>query len=338
VSPQWLLEWWLGTVPLRLLVPIWDHMLRNAGAVPSMMNLQISLVMLQLLHPQLKNICAMNADDTQLAFTLLQSVHLPERHPDWLLERSLQIPLNEGAVQELRERVRVAVLACALEETLVPSVLPLSEVRRTIEFKVFSQPLPLLRPPSRHPPCTCCACPRLVSMLNALAAAAVTLGFVTSLILWLLYGSRSQVQSVTVQVDLLVCLLALSIASFATCRWQWPRPAVAFSTAISIPYATVQVPACLICVLGCCLFKSDWPAGGHWCDHVPEHRAKSNQCDFVWWWPMALCCLLAAAALLQTIAACNSLRRDPMQHECVIFAQCAAREIKFVITSYVRSE
>lgn len=38
----------------------------------------------------------------------------------------------------------------------------------------------------------------------------------------------------------------------------------------------------------------------------------ANQCDFVWWWPMALCCLLAAAALLQTIAACNSLRRGEL--------------------------
>ena len=53
ISPQWLLEWWLRTVPLNSIIPIWDHMLRNADAlVPSLLNLQISLVVLQLLQPQ----------------------------------------------------------------------------------------------------------------------------------------------------------------------------------------------------------------------------------------------------------------------------------------------
>ena len=42
ISPQWLLSFWVGTLPLELIVMIWDHMLRNAhSSTPSVLNLQV---------------------------------------------------------------------------------------------------------------------------------------------------------------------------------------------------------------------------------------------------------------------------------------------------------
>ncbi len=44
IAPQWLLEWWLRTIPLAAIVPIWDHMLRHSDTVvPSLLNLQVAL-------------------------------------------------------------------------------------------------------------------------------------------------------------------------------------------------------------------------------------------------------------------------------------------------------
>ncbi|KAL1530855.1 hypothetical protein AB1Y20_001749 [Prymnesium parvum] len=333
VSSQWLLEWWLGTVPLRLLVPVWDHMLRNAGAMPSMLNLQISLVMLQLLHPQLKNLCASNEDDLQVAFTLLHNVHLPEGHPEWLLERALQIPLNEGAVQEMRERLRVALLERAHEEPWVPSPLPLPEV--------FSKPLPLLRPPTRSVSCCCGGASLPASVLSALAAAVLVMSFAFSLVLWAFYGSR-KVEMVTVQVDLLVCLLVLCLAALVGLRWRWSRPAAAMCTFLGVPYATVEaVTTATRCWAG--LHRTPHWVSTHTANVtraarllarlVPDTAAQWNSaeadgttasmrlppppppsvpvgpsCSLFWWWPLVLCGLLAVAALMQTLSAWGSRR------------------------------
>jgi hypothetical protein len=106
-------------MPLASLIPVWDHILQNAESlVPSLLNLQISLVILQLRQPQLKRLCSSNESDVQAAFTMLQVVQVPDGNPGWLLEKALQIPLSPAAVQEMRERLRAAVLERANLESV----------------------------------------------------------------------------------------------------------------------------------------------------------------------------------------------------------------------------
>ena len=193
-----------------------------------------------------------------MAFALLQDVHLPEAHAGWLLERALQIPLNEAAVQEMRERLRSAVLERAHQESWVPSAFPLPEV--------FSKPLPLLRPLRQAGTCPCCSAPACATLLNAIAAACLASGFVVSCVLWGTHepGEESK-RGMAVTIDLLVCLLVLALASFAAWRWHWPRPAVALCTLLGLSYFTTKAVAV---AAGC------W--GGH------EHGDSKNGTRSLW--------------------------------------------------------
>lgn len=96
VAPRWLLEFWVGTLPLELIVMIWDHMLRNAFTTrPSVLNLQVALVLLQQLQPQLIDLLSVHdaASASHATFTLLQSIHVPDASSGWLLQRAQQVLL-----------------------------------------------------------------------------------------------------------------------------------------------------------------------------------------------------------------------------------------------------
>ena len=113
VAPSWLLEFWVGTLPLELIVMIWDHMVRNAFTTrPSVLNLQVALVLLQQLQPQLCEILTINDATTasHAAFTLLKSIRVPDASSEWLLHRAQQVRLNESAVQDMRLQLRTALV------------------------------------------------------------------------------------------------------------------------------------------------------------------------------------------------------------------------------------
>ena len=133
-APKWMLEFWLGTLPLEMIVIIWDHMLRNASNAntPSVLGLQVGLVLLSHVKPRLDEILSSVAtvrtsgdgattgsrptpsptDEIahHQAFTVLQSIRVPDASAGWLLQRAQRVRLNVAAVQDMRLQLRMAIV------------------------------------------------------------------------------------------------------------------------------------------------------------------------------------------------------------------------------------
>ena len=114
---------------------LWDHMLRGAADAPSpsTLGLQVSLVLLSHLRPQLLTIFAeeRSLELAQFrAFTLLQSVRVPDASAGWLLQRAQQVRLHVAAIKDMRMRVRMALAERRAREptATLPAAEPLPDL------------------------------------------------------------------------------------------------------------------------------------------------------------------------------------------------------------------
>jgi len=93
ITPRWLLEFWVGTLPLGSLLLVWDHLLRYAPTqgTPSTFNLQVALALLELLQPQVSRHLSERMDDVQAVYSRLAGMRLPDGDGSWLLQSALDV-------------------------------------------------------------------------------------------------------------------------------------------------------------------------------------------------------------------------------------------------------
>ena len=130
IAPRWLLEFWVGTLPLGSLLLVWDHLLRCAPTqgTPSTINLQVALALLQLLQPQVSRHHSERMEDVQAAYTRLAGMQLPDGDGSWLLQSALAIDLDDTTVQEMRLQLRLQLLHRCRISALLPCMRPLPRV------------------------------------------------------------------------------------------------------------------------------------------------------------------------------------------------------------------
>ena len=79
-------------------------MLRNAHATtPSVLNLQVSLVLLQQMRGQLHSLLLGTepAAAAHATYVLLSSIHVPDASCGWLLQRAQQVRMSKTSVHSL---------------------------------------------------------------------------------------------------------------------------------------------------------------------------------------------------------------------------------------------
>jgi len=130
ITPRWLLEFWVGTLPLGSLLLVWDHLLRYAPTqgTPSTFNLQVALALLELLQPQVSRHLSERMDDVQAVYSRLAGMRLPDGDGSWLLQSALDIDLNDTTVQEMRLQLRIGLLHRCRQSALLPCMRPLPHV------------------------------------------------------------------------------------------------------------------------------------------------------------------------------------------------------------------
>ena len=119
VAPKWLLEWFIGTLPLPTLVSAWTILLDEAvaDAPPSILPLRLALALLQLNCGQLRPLDSGSPAQLQASFELLQSfVMLSEDEGNRLLTRALELSLDDEVVKEMRGRVGTSLALFMLDE------------------------------------------------------------------------------------------------------------------------------------------------------------------------------------------------------------------------------
>jgi len=122
ITPRWLLEFWVGTLPLGSLLLVWDHLLRYAPTqgTPSTFNLQVALALLELLQPQVSRHLSERMDDVQAVYSRLAGMRLPDGDGSWLLQSALDIDLNDTTVQEMRLQLRIGLLHRCRQSVMAP--------------------------------------------------------------------------------------------------------------------------------------------------------------------------------------------------------------------------
>ena len=176
VAPRWMLEFWVGTLPLETIVLIWDHMLRaqaSNASNPSVLGLQVSLVLLSQVKPQIEAIYSEYTASTEVAqhraFNVLSNVRVPDASASWLLHRAQQVRLNVAAVQDMRLQLRIALverMARGGPHATLPCAEPLPEAT---DGEAGTKPLPILRPPP-PPRVFVISCPSVAWLICLLSA------------------------------------------------------------------------------------------------------------------------------------------------------------------------
>ena len=259
VAPRWMLEFWVGTLPLEMIVMVWDHMLRGAHATaPSVLGLQVSLALLFHLKPQIHTIFAeaTSADIAQhRAFALMHGVRVPDASAGWLLLRAQQVRLHVGAVHEMRLQLRITITESAGRNP--PSgVLPLARGPADI---TSSKPQPLVVFAGKYhrglgsKPATASAALRpLCSPSAHVAALALVLGaLVVSSVLWVRTivhyscGTPWEVQHLEDLSTLLIVLTCVLVG------WRWGQALAAAAVGTSVAalfFASKAIAVVLACV------------------------------------------------------------------------------------------
>jgi hypothetical protein len=322
VAPSWLLEFWVGTLPLELIVMIWDHMVRNALTTrPSVLNLQVALVLLQQLQPQLSEILSIHDATTasHAAFTLLKSIRVPDASSEWLLHRAQQLRLNESAVQDMRLQLRTALVElCGSTDGTLPCGLPLPE------HYDFAKPLPIidLSASRRRRPYRCAR--SLMCIEHPIAtgtslALLIHLGaFGTSVVIWApeLLGASGGHSSTTTgwdltHVDLLAVQLAALLGVLIAYRCECARVAAALGSTLVVLWlgtrAATTIVSCTDHVATHAeppLLPPPPPPHGKVVPPASDSLPDSLDCsDFGTLWLPILCGLIALAAAFQIFVA-----------------------------------
>ena len=348
VAPQWLLTFWVGALPLEAIVMVWDAMLKHGNATtPSVLPLQISLVLLRYVQPQLAALLATaktaqsglgssgngsgstrasptpsdNGDVSEngqtagslalvaaahhQAFTLLQSIRVPDASAGWLLHQARRLRLNEAAVQDMRLQLRMAMEAqCAATQGLLLCADPLPDCG--------SKPLPLLLGPSpsddddvRLVPrsvrelcadgdalwTSCCEMSNLVSLLACLLT---LIAFAGSCILWsgTLRGDTAGTDWEVSHLDTLIILGLCTVSSMVSCSWRSSLPAVALGSCLTTLFLAARATEVLL-----------------ECVKITGTGASHGACrtlDSVW--PVVCFGLTLLVAVLQLTSSCSRYR------------------------------
>ena len=355
-APQWMLSFWVGTLPLETIVMVWDAMLKrhSSATTPSVLPLQLGLVLLKGVQPQLEGLLAkarlaeeayerlerasptpsdaegsdgpaarrghrrslsaggagaasaggeaapQSHSHAQLqaqaqaqaqaahhqAFTLLQSIQVPDASAGWLLHHARQLSLNDAAVQDMRLQLRMAMEARC---TSTGGVLPCTEALPECGTK----PIPLLQPDRAGPRAGALGLPERMccsvrSLANLLACGLSLISFVGSVVVWSAaqhQGPAGADWEVT-QLDTLVILGLCALG--AAIGWRWPRaqPAVALgSLVVALFLAARATEALLDCA-----------------------ESSSKECSWRPLWPVACFGLTLLVAVLQVASACAAHR------------------------------
>jgi len=303
IGPRWFLEWWVGTLPLNSLVLVWTHLLENAcpSGLPSVLNLQIALAILQLLRSQLVGLLGGSEANLQLAYQVLQGVQLPETDGSQLLQSALEVPLEDGTIQEMRLQLRLAVLERCKQILPVSNKLPL-----------VCAPLPLLTPPqptevadrqSRSPATRLTT---LSKLLYGYASSVLLFAMVASLAMFAsqininrqLIPLRSWLGWALLSADAAALLFLITIATgCASCQRRF-RCVVILLTAFGAVYTSGKAVALLV----------HWPARSEasaLCSSSYRQlifRRSTGVCGQPRWWPLALAIAIASSAALQLVA------------------------------------
>ena len=282
VAPRWLLQFWVGTLPLEMVVMIWDHMLRSAHASsPSLIGLQVCLVLLLHLKPQLhqalrtarherigrtdggsgrfaEGLGGGSEASFHRAFALLQSVRVPDASAGWLLQRALQVRLNPVTVQDMRLHCRISIEErCSREPG---STLPFTEPLPDVTPDAGAKPLPILQPATLRPSslrggaaliaALRSAC-RPQSLVHLVALSLACTALVASAILWEATldadacGTRWEVE----HVDDLAIMVLVVLSIVVGWRYRSARPAVALGTSVaSLFFASKAISVLLVCM------------------------------------------------------------------------------------------
>lgn len=327
VAPRWLLEFWVGTLPLEMIVMIWDHMLRNAHATtPTVLNLQVCLILLSQLQSQLEPILAtLSADDDpsspahHAAFSLLSSLTVPDASSAWLLTRAQQLRLNAAAVQDMRLQLRMALVErCAVDRSQPPCAQALPEAR--------SRPLPLLtkeRPPWWHPRTLCSK--RTVSHAGALALATSALtGDIALLCMRYTKQPHERINWAVTSADTVLLLAACVAGTLVGMRWKLARPAVALGSGLLVLFLSAKA---LNTAIQCFVPSNATMLSQRPPEEVAEAEGEAaaaarasararrvRPCESLEAiWPMVLVCLITVVTLLQVGLACaDHMRSAPL--------------------------
>jgi hypothetical protein len=284
IAPRWMLEWWVGTLPLNSLVQVWDSLLANARPAgdPSVLNLQLSLVLIQTRRSELSRLDGDNPAQLQQAFELLQEVCFPSGDDCWLMRSAQGIQLHDGTVQEMRLQIRMSILhRCNAGGELMPSAEPLPRV---------CAHLPMLKHApkgeQRAHPAGCAGWRRhggVAAALHSLAGLVlVSLLVGATLFLAMPFepqhsqlSRRAYDQWAILRVDAVVVTALLSCACVAAWRWPRLRHAVALCIMLAAGYSGFKIVSAQL------LFTDNDEERGVWR-----------------WWPLSLTILLACSACL----------------------------------------
>ncbi len=129
IAPKWLLEYFVGTLPLPTLVNAWGSALAAATddvARPPTLHLRLALALLQLRRQQLLDLDTDDPAQQHAAFELLQATQPSEVQGRWVLDKALAIPLDATSVDEMRRRLRhaLSVGAAASRQPALPPAIP----------------------------------------------------------------------------------------------------------------------------------------------------------------------------------------------------------------------
>ena len=309
-APSWLLSFWVGVLPLELIVMIWDVMLRNGNATtPSVLPLQVGLVLLKTYQPHLEEILGDAADPvagaeasganemaTHQAFTVLQSIRVPDASAGMLLQHAQRLRLNDAAVQDMRLQLRIAIEErCLVTNGQLPCSDPLPEAG--------SKPIPLLQPARvgmrgrlRRVCCSAEGASHLLSLTLTLGALFGSLAVWGSALRHDPYGTDWEV--LHLDILLILCLSAVGVA--VGCRWRAAQPAVAVGSCLITIFLGARAVDVLI---GCA--KQQHAAALR----LTENGAADDCRSLAHLWPILVCALALFVAILQVSHACAVHRR-----------------------------
>jgi hypothetical protein len=339
VAPRWMLEFWVSTLPLETLVMLWDHMLRNANGgstTPSVLGLQISLVLLSQLKPKLQAILTDGSDRSgssltpssptdahaqHRAFTLLQSIRVPDSAARWLMHRAQRVRLNVAAVQDMRLQLRIAIVdRCNATSGTLPCPDALTECG--------SKPLPLL---DTTPPDGCL--PRLRGVLHSpyslahVAALLLSVGALAgSFVAWI-RALRTDQRGVDWEAAHFGELAGIALSAIGTVvgwRWRRSRPAVALGSGLVTLFLLARGVGALIDCTRHLPPQPSLPSSHANPPPSPPPRplasplalvasppppSRSPGCTaFESIWPLLVCGIMLVVSILQVFIACTTHR------------------------------
>ena len=307
VAPRWMLEFWVGTLPLETIVLIWDHMLRaqaSNASNPSVLGLQVSLVLLSQVKPQIEAIYSEYTASTEVAqhraFNVLSNVRVPDASASWLLHRAQQVRLNVAAVQDMRLQLRIALverMARGGPHATLPCAEPLPEAT---DGEAGTKPLPILRPPP--PPRVLRYLVSLRGLAHLLAVGLATTALAISIFVWSQTLTKKSTDWEVYHVDTLITIGIVWGGVLVGWRFTGSRPAVALGSCVAASFLASKAIEVL---LDCAARGNDDAKVGNGTATAPPPPPPPRDCHS--WealWPVLLCALILTVAVLQVGLAC----------------------------------